>query len=210
MRSKPTLEVDVNALPYELNITPRSSLDSFDLKSTTITHPPPQQQNATPQPPAPSIRLLFSLIPRRHFLSLLFPAILTSMISGGIAPFMTIVVGQAFNGFAQFTASPQSSADKSTLLHQIGLSCLELIALAVGSIALGSLTSCLWIWVGEINAMNVRKTVYHNVVSKDMVWFDLHLQQGVDDNAQDPMGAGGLMAKFARFAVFCPFFFLGH
>jgi ATP-binding cassette, subfamily B (MDR/TAP), member 1 len=110
------------------------------------------------------------------------------MASGGIAPFMTIVVGQTFNAFAQFPLSATAVA-KSTLLDKVGISCLKLIALAVGSIALGSLTSCLWIWVGETNAMSVRRAVYQSVVGKEMVWFDLHLgageQQGVADNAQD-------------------------
>ena len=200
---------NMNELPvYELNVSPRSSLDSLDVKPNTNKHLPhvdtqPPQPNAT-QLPTPSIRLLFSLIPRQKFLILLIPAILSSMASGGIAPFMTIVVGQAFNAFAQFpSSSPATAAAKSTLLDKVGLSCLELIALAVGSIALGSLTSCLWIWVGETNAMSVRKVVYESVVRKEMVWFDLHLgageQQAVADSAQDPLGAGGLMAKFARF-----------
>jgi ATP-binding cassette subfamily B (MDR/TAP) protein 1 len=193
----------MDELHYELNVSPRSSLDSLDIKANAITHPP--QPTAT-QPLTPSIRLLFSLVPRRHFFILVVPAILTSMASGGIAPFMTIVVGQTFNAFAQFpTSSPVTAAAKSTLLHQVGISCLELVALAVGSIALGSLTSCLWIWVGEMNVMSVRRAVYQSVVTKEMFWFDLHLgageRQAVADNAQDPLGAGGLMAKFARLVL---------
>ena len=200
----PSVEAGTNDLHYELNVSPRSSLDSLDIKSNTITHPP--QPNAT-QELTPSFRLLFSLVPRRHFFILVLPAILTSMASGGIAPFMTIVVGQTFNAFAQFpTASPATAVAKSDLLHQVGVSCLELIALAVGSIALGSLTSCLWIWVGEMNAMSVRRAVYQSVIGKEMLWFDLHLgageQQAVSDNAQDPLGAGGLMAKFSRFVLY--------
>ena len=193
----------MDELHYELNVSPRSSLDSLDIKTNTITHPP--QPNA-PQPLTPSIRLLFSLVPRRHFFILVLPAILSSMASGGIAPFMTIVIGQTFDAFAQFpTSSSATAADKSTLIHQVGISCLELIALAVGSVALGSLTSCLWIWVGEMNAMSVRKAVYQSVIGKEMLWFDLHLgageQQAVADNANDPLGAGGLMAKFARLVL---------
>jgi ATP-binding cassette subfamily B (MDR/TAP) protein 1 len=193
----------MDELHYELNVSPRSSLESLDIKSNAITHSP--QPNAT-QPLTPSIRLLFSLIPRRHLFTLVLPAILTSMASGGIAPFMTIVVGQTFNAFANFpVSSPATAAEKSTLLHQVGISCLELIALAVGSIALGSLTSCLWIWVGEMNAKSVRRAVYQSVIGKDMFWFDLHMgaaeQQPVADNPQDSLGAGGLMAKFARFVL---------
>jgi ATP-binding cassette subfamily B (MDR/TAP) protein 1 len=151
----------------------------------------------------PSIRLLSSLVPRHHFFVLVLPAILSSLASGGITHFMTIVVGQTFDAFAHFpTSSPVTAEEKQTLLRQVGLSCLKLIALAVGSIALSSLTSCLWIWVGEMNAMSVRKAVYRSVITKEMFWFDLHLgageQQAIADNANDPLGAGGVMAKFAR------------
>ena len=199
----------IDELHYELNVSPRSSLASLDIKINAITRPPPQP---TPrQPLTPSIRLLFSLVPRRHFFILLLPAILSSLASGGIAPFMTLVVGQTFDAFANFPTSSATPEEKSTLLHQVGISCLELIALAVGSIALGSLTSCLWIWVGEMNAMSVRKTVYQSVIEKEMSWFDQHLstgeQQAEADNANDPLGAGGLMAKFARFVLHTYFSF---
>ena len=53
--------------------------------------------------------------------------------------------------------------------------------------------------------MSVRRAVYQSVIGKEMFWFDLHLgaaeQQAAADNAQDPLGAGGLMAKFARFVL---------
>ena len=196
-------------LNYELNVSPRSSLVSLDIKSDDNPHipPPPPPLPLLPiQPLTPSIRLLFSLIPRRHFFILMLPAIISSLASGGIAPFMTLVVGQTFDAFAHFPAFSQATSEqKQALLHQVGLSCLELIALAVGSIALGSITSCLWIWVGEMNAMSVRRAVYQSVIAKDLIWFDLHLdagqQQTLTENPNGPIGAGGLMAKFARFVL---------
>ena len=72
------------------------------------------------------------------------------------------------------------------------------------AVALGSITSCLWIWVGEMNAMSVR-AVYQSVIGKEIFWFDLHFgageQQAVADNANDPLEARGLMAKFARLVL---------
>ncbi|KAF8172694.1 P-loop containing nucleoside triphosphate hydrolase protein [Pholiota molesta] len=148
---------------YELTVSPRASIDS------------PQQQQ--PQGPTPSIRLLFSLLPRRHALLLLTPAIITSVIAGGIAPFMTLVVGQA------------------ALLSGVGRAALMLVGLAVGSFALGSTTSALWIWVGETNVLAVRKRVYEEVTGKEMAWFDLKMGAG---ESEEGVGAGGLMAKFSR------------
>jgi len=215
MRRPTSLAVNTtNTLAYELDPSPRTSIDSHstttDLKPET---PAPAAAPAPAQPPlTPSLRLLFSLVSRKHVLCLILPAILSSVIAGGIAPFMTFVVGQAFDTFAQFplTPNPPQSA-KDALLRGVGLAALELIGLAFGSLALGSITSCLWIWAGEINAISLRKAVYTAVTQKDMVWFDTHMgategtvEATAEDNQQGPIGAGGLMAKFSR-CVFFPF-----
>ncbi|KAH6901921.1 P-loop containing nucleoside triphosphate hydrolase protein [Coprinopsis sp. MPI-PUGE-AT-0042] len=171
----------------------------------------------------PSIRLLFSLLTPRHRVLLLLPAILSSIISGGIAPFMTYVVGQAFDAFANFPLSSSSvssssippdelKAAKDELLKQVGIAALSLLGLALGSLAMGSLTSFLWIWVGEVNAAEVRKRVYLGIMEKSMGWFDSRMgdsdvpaqgkktKEGEEENGEmdGPVGAGGLMAKFTR------------
>ncbi len=104
---------------------------------------------------------------------------------------MTYVIGQAFDAFARFprTTNPPQAA-KDDLLHSVGLAAIELLALALGSLALGTITSSLWIWTGERNAVALRRTLYRSMSKKDMVWFDTHLSE------QD---AGGLMAKFTRY-----------
>ncbi|KXN87644.1 Alpha-factor-transporting ATPase [Leucoagaricus sp. SymC.cos] len=206
MRRASALAVDTNIsndhhddLYYDLNLSPRSSIYSFTTRSVSslkqVEDAPPVVPVPAPaapasQPPAPSIKLLFSLLSRRHTLCLLFPAIFSSVVAGGVAPFMTYVVGQAFDAFAKFPlGSDPPQVAKDTLLQGVGMAALELLGLAVGSLALGSVTSSLWIWTGERNAMAVRKAVYRSVSQKDMVWFDVHLGE------QD---AGGLMAKFTR------------
>jgi ATP-binding cassette subfamily B (MDR/TAP) protein 1 len=143
----------------------------------------------------PSIRLLFSHISRRHLLIILLPAIFASIIAGGVAPFMTFVVGQAFDAFAHFpiTSNPPQAA-KETVLRNIGISALQLVGLAASALALSSLTSCLWIWVGETNAMAVRKVIYVAVSQKDLTWFDMHTAT----TECSSVGAGGLMSKFSR------------
>ncbi|KAF8963802.1 P-loop containing nucleoside triphosphate hydrolase protein [Flammula alnicola] len=159
----------------------------------------------SPPPPlsiSPSIRLLFSFIPRKHLVFLLLPAIFSSIIAGGVAPFMTYVVGQAFDAFAHFPLSPNPPRQgKDDLLRGVGVAALELIGLAVGSLALSSITSCLWIWTGETNVMALRKVIYAAVAQKDMAWFDTHMGASdtlTTDSGQGPLGAGGLMAKFSR------------
>ena len=62
-----------------------------------------------------------------------------------------------------------------------GIAALELLGLAFGSFALGSLTSSLWIWTGEMNVVALRKRVYRAVTQKDMVWFDTKMGIAISD-----------------------------
>ncbi|KAF9462182.1 P-loop containing nucleoside triphosphate hydrolase protein [Collybia nuda] len=209
MRRNSTLVVDTstsNDLVYELEVSPRSSVYS-DIKqfpeSSHVSIEKPSIEQPQSPPLSPSIRLLFSLISRRHLLFLVLPAIVSSLIAGGIAPFMTFVIGQAFDAFAKFPLTPNPPQEaKDKLLRSVGLAALELVGLAVGSLALSSVTSCLWIWAGERNVMALRKRVYAAVTQKDMVWFDTKMgAEGAIQSAeadQGPLGAGGLMAKFTR------------
>ncbi|KAJ7097851.1 P-loop containing nucleoside triphosphate hydrolase protein [Mycena belliarum] len=198
-----SLTVDTQSRPYD---SPRSSFSTESKLSPVDDHHPqescPPSQPPPTNAPAPSLRLLFSLIPRRQRLLLLAPAIASSLVAGAIAPFMTLVIGQAFDAFAKFplTPSPPQSA-KDALLHSMATAAFELIGLAVGSVALSSVMSSLWIWTGEHNVMALRKRVYAAVTQKDMVWFDTKMgAEGSIQSAEDhaPLGAGGLMAKFTR------------
>ena len=206
-----TMTTTPDDLPYDLELTQRISLYTTstepDVKSVIPSKPIPPLPLLQEQPPLkPSFRLLFSCLSRRYLLFLLLPAILFSIIAGGVAPFMTYVIGQAFDAFSQFPLTPNPPiADKTRLLHGVGLAALELLALGVGSLALSGITSCLWIWIGETNAMAVRTRVYLAVTQKEMTWFDTKMGAdhavlaGDGDEQHGPVGAGGLMANFARY-----------
>lgn len=191
-------------LAYELDHSPRCSFSTIsDAKpsahSSSTNLPLPQPSSSEHSTLSPSIRLLFSLTSTRDRIVLLLPALLSSLIAGGIAPFMTFVIGQVFDAFAQFPLTPNPSQEaKDTLLHNVGFGALELVGLAVGSLALSSVTSCLWIWTGERNTMAVRKAVYASVTRKEMAWYDTDM--GAESTDEGPLGAGGLMAKFTRYA----------
>lgn len=166
---------------FKLPLTPASSTSTFDIPARS--------------PPKPSIKLLFSFLTRHDFLFLVLPAVSTSVLSGAVAPFMTLVVGQVFDAFSQFPISGATEDDKHRLLHKTRMGALELLGLAFGAFLMSSITSSLWIWTGERNLVAVRKRVYHAVTRKDLVWFDLETGKG----SEDDLGAGGLMAKFTRY-----------
>ena len=206
MSSSATLEV-VDALPTT-NTTPNASISHLpeassahlfpNESSTSIPH-----ESDVYSPPKPSVSLLFSLLPRRDLYLVLLPAFLLSMVAGVVAPFMTLVLGNVFNLFANFCRIPSpTSSDRANLKHDIAIAALELLALAAGSLALSSLTSFLWILTGERNSLVIRQKVYASVSSREMAWFDTKM--GAEDGAQSTdgsTGAGGLMAKFARCVV---------
>ena len=65
---------------------------------------------------------------------------------------------------------------QTLLLHNIGLTALELIGLAIGSIVLSSVENCLWIWNGAVIVRELRGKVYQAVFGKDsMVWLDCRM-----------------------------------
>ena len=199
-----TLEV-VDALPTT-NTTPHASVShvpetsSTDLCRNETSTSTPHESDAY-SPPTPSVKLLFSLLSRRDLYLFLLPAFVFSVVAGGVAPFMTLVLGSVFQTFAKFAAigSP-SPDDRAKLKHDVAISALELLALAAGALALSSLTSFLWILTGERNSMMIRQKVYASVSNREMTWFDTKMgaEDGSQSEANGSTGAGGLMAKFAR------------
>ena len=136
---------------------------------------------------------------------MVLPAVISSLAAGGVAPFMTLVVGSVFDEFAKFPLTGATDEDRDELLKGVGIAALELSALAVGAIALGSITSALWISAGERNVMRLRNEVYRAVSGREMEWFDLKMGSEETDfhfEGEGPVGAGGLMAKFNRFVSF--------
>lgn len=221
-RPELTLTVDAdasvaaNTAAYELTQSPstrksedsqRSSLSMLKAGAALSVSPELEspvshiRDEAVYTPPVPSLRVLFSSLSRRDALIFLLPALIASMIAGGIAPFMTLVVGNVFDAFAQFPVTGATAADAARLKRDIGIAAAELIALGVGAAALGSVTSALWIATGERNVRRVRERVYDCVMAREMGWFDTAMGDE-DSNAEGitegNAGAGGLMAKFNR------------
>lgn len=165
-----------------------------------------EEEPQLPQPPKPlntdtrpSIKLLYSMVTRRDFLLLLLPAMIMSIISGGIAPFMTFVVGQAFDAFSRFPLSDPSPEDKADLRRSVGIAAIQLVALGAAALALSSATSALWICNGERNLMRLRSVIYDAVMNKSMEWFEVRMGASEKSDTEDDerSGSGGLMAKFA-------------
>ncbi len=181
----------------------RTSTDSATTAHDTPTkaskgddEPTMKVKNNAISPPQPSVRLLFSLVSQRDVILFILPATAAAIIAGSVAPFMTFVVGQAFNAFSNFPLSDPSSDDKARLRHDVGFAAIELLALAAATLSMSSITSALWVTVGERNVMRLRQTIYDAISRHDMQWFDKGM--GSEIGTDESVGAGGLMAKFVR------------
>ncbi|KAF7291498.1 p-loop containing nucleoside triphosphate hydrolase protein [Mycena kentingensis (nom. inval.)] len=163
---------------------PRLSLDDFG-ETDTLIH------NTTRPAPTQTRFPLFSILTPIQQLLCLVPAIFASVVVGLIAPFMTLVVGDAFDAFAHFAATH----DSAYLMQHITNAALELVALAFGSFILSSLTSFLWINFGEYNVLALRKRVYNSLAARDMQWFDATES---DDDKAAATSASGLRAQFSK------------
>jgi ATP-binding cassette subfamily B (MDR/TAP) protein 1 len=204
MRRPASLRVDVTTyVDDDPQPTTPVTMTSIALSPETSTSKLPLSSY---KPLQPSLTLLFSLMSRRDMFCFFVPAVLVSLTSGGVAPFMTIAVGQAFDAFAKFPLSNPSQEDKDKLLRGVGISALTLLGLAVAALVLSSITSSLWIVTGERNLRALRRRAYHVTTNKEMVWFDKRM--GSDDSAATgdgeggPIGAGGMMAQFVKYAHF--------
>ena len=204
MRRPASLRVDVTTRVDDdpQPMTP-ATMSSIALSPATSTSKLPLSSY---KPLQPSLALLFSPMSRRDMFCFFIPAVLISLISGGVAPFMTIAVGQAFDAFAKFPLSNPTQEDKDKLLRGVGVSALTLLGLAAAALVLSSITSSLWIATGERNLRALRRRAYHVITNKEMVWFDKKM--GSDDSVKTadgedgPIGAGGMMAQFIKYARF--------
>lgn len=215
---RPNLAVDTSST--QAQVQPRalvahqsvSSLSSMtqddDLTTPTTTKKlskhvlPPAAPLSAPvdKPPKPSLQLLFSLFTRRDLFALVLPAVLASLASASIPPFMSVVIGDAYDVFSAYqSVEDPTPQDNALLLRGIGLAGLEFCAMAGGALVLSGVMSSLWVWVGEKNAMYLRRLVYTSVSDKDMEWYDKNTD---DKDGKNAVGAGGLMTQFASCVVF--------
>jgi len=153
-----------------------------------------------------TLRLLFAGMPRRY-VPLFLLATLLSITSGTLPPLMTRVLGDAFNFFTAYNPTGLAPGDvpqerKDELMRGILRAVWQLCALAGGTVILSTAMISAWIAVGERVAGGLRTDVYAACSTKRMSWFDggmgLAGSAAGADGGDSSIGAGGLMARFAR------------
>ncbi|WWD10364.1 hypothetical protein V865_008499 [Kwoniella europaea PYCC6329] len=162
-------------------------------------------------PVRPTFRGLFALSTPREYLLFLIPAIIFSILSALIAPYMSLVIGDAFAIFAAypFFTELATDSDKSILKDGVRDTSLKLTIAGILGVIFNYFKGTFWVWYGESVAAKLRELVYEGVQNKSMEWFDLGMGMRDQDHTngegtsngdekKEAVGVGGLMSKFTR------------
>lgn len=168
----------------------------------------PTMSNRTlpvPRPVKPRFRRLFVFTTARDYILLMFPAVVLSILSALIQPYMSIVIGNAFAIFAAYplNISLATDADRAALRSGVANTSIQLTVTGVLALLFNYMKGVMWTRYGETVADRLRSKVYHCVQGKPMEWYDMGMgmrEEGQGEGKEnDAVGAGGLMSKFNRY-----------
>ncbi|WVN89031.1 uncharacterized protein L203_104247 [Cryptococcus depauperatus CBS 7841] len=155
-------------------------------------------------PVKPRFRRLFAFTQSRDFFCTLLPAIIFSVLSALIQPYMSIVIGDAFAIFAAYPmlASLATQADRAAFKEGVGKTSTKLVVAGILACVFNYFKGVMWTRYGEFVADKLRMRFYNSVQAKSMKWFDMGMGLREEEEGEgkeyDTIGAGGLMTKFNR------------
>ena len=158
----------------------------------------------SPTPIKPTFHGLFALSRGRDYVFQFLPAVLVSIAASLIPPFMSIIVGDSFGVSIAYPVNTYlaTPSDKAALLDGIRKATIELAVAGLAGIVLNYAKGVFWLRHGESLVGRLREAVYEGVQMKGMEWFDtgMGMKEDEGDEKGESVGAGGLMAKFTRYA----------
>ena len=161
-------------------------------------------------PPKGTVRLLFRNCTTQDILFRIVPPVILAAVAAIVPMYMTILVGDAFGAFSYFPLDARQSTpqDRFKLMADISHSCLILTLVGLAGWVVNCVMIGLWVRVGELIAHRLRGAVFESVMQRGMEWFDLGMglkaeefaenKEAVGEDAEENVGAGGLMSKFTR------------
>ncbi|WVQ78127.1 hypothetical protein IAT38_000208 [Cryptococcus sp. DSM 104549] len=196
--------------PGDTPVIPQSTFDAHPDISVPFTPISPSSSSSSrrplpgPEPIRPRFRGLFALTTARDYLLLFFPAVILSILSALIQPYMSIVIGDAFTIFAAYPmlTSLATEADRKALRDGVSDTSLKLTVAGVLALLFNYFKDVMWQRYGETVADRLREKVYAGVQGKSMEWFDMgmgmRIEEQEEEEKNESVGAGGLMNKFMR------------
>lgn len=118
----------------------------------------------------PSWRTILHFTLRSHLIALAVALILTAL-SGVIIPAVAVILGKAFDAFAQYGSNKITGPD---LVGQISWYAVALTVLGCASGILNGGFFTFWISFGELQAKSAREQLFNEMLDKEIEWYDLH------------------------------------
>lgn len=167
-----------------------------------------------PLPPTykPSVSTLFCLSSRKELLTLTLPGVIISCGSSLLQPYLTMVLGRAFDSFSTFIAARTAAGDNAELLqaakthfkHQQLVIFVTLLILAALTVISSAVSLMFWNMNAEFIVRRLRRRVYSEVTKKKLEWFDKGMGLTQEEAGQETEGEGssaGLAGRFARWEL---------
>lgn len=117
---------------------------------------------------APGWKSLFHFATRKHLPTVVVGSIF-ALLAGCVTTALAIFLGDVFNAF---TAFGSGDIDYRELRTEILTGCLGLIGLGAAGWFLNGAYYAAFIMFGEFQALNVRRNVFVELLSRDVEWFE--------------------------------------
>ncbi|OCL04888.1 P-loop containing nucleoside triphosphate hydrolase protein [Glonium stellatum] len=114
-------------------------------------------------------KALFGFTSKKH-LGVLSGAIFFAVIAGLILPGQSLLFGLVFNQFANYRSGRISGP---ALLINVSKYSVYMTALGAGCWFSNALYFMFWLSFGELQARSARDRVFRNLISKDIIWYDM-------------------------------------
>ena len=190
---------------------PSPFIEDEEVKMHPVVSEPTEQDGDAYTPPRGSIRLLFRNCTAQDVVSRIIPPVILAAVASLVPMYMTILIGDAFGAFSYFPLDYRQATpeQRQALMKDISHSCMILTLVGLAGWVVNCVMIGLWVRVGELVAHRLRAAVFASVMDRNMEWFDLGMGLKVEElsekkessgeDAEENVGAGGLMSKFTRY-----------
>jgi ATP-binding cassette, subfamily B (MDR/TAP), member 1 len=144
------------------------------------------EHDGTPGKIITSWRALFNFTDWMH-LFILTPALALSALSGVLLPVVAIFMGKYFDALAKYG---ESTINDHELVQKVLVSIYGLIGVGAVTWLLKGGSFALWLVFGEMQAKNVRDTLFQSLLLKDLEWFEMRSS-----------GVGSLLSRLQTYAL---------
>lgn len=144
------------------------------------------EQDGQPRNTTTSWRALFNFTDQTHVF-ILIPALVLSALSGMLLPSVAIFMGKYFDALAKYGAG---TINDHELEEKVLLSTYGLVVVGAATWLLKGSYFTLWLIFGEMQAKNVRDSLFQSLLLKDLEWFEMRSS-----------GVGSLLSRLQTYAL---------